>query len=45
MLHNIKLIERRFPRLRNRVVPFLLALSASALLVGLGILIQRFPAG
>ncbi len=41
MLHNIRLIERRFPKLAGRLVPSLLALSASALVVGLGLLLLR----
>jgi hypothetical protein len=41
MLHVVKLIERRFPNAGNRVVASLLALSASALAVGIGILLLK----
>ena len=39
MIHVVKLIERRFPKAGDRIVLSLLALSASALAVGLGILL------
>jgi hypothetical protein len=41
MLHNVKLIERRFPKASGRIISSLVALSASALLVGLGLLLLR----
>jgi hypothetical protein len=39
MLHVIKQIQRHFPKHRAKVVPVLFALSASALLVGVGLLL------
>jgi hypothetical protein len=37
MLHNVKLLERRFPRLGDRIVAYLLALSTLLLVIGLAI--------
>lgn len=37
-MHNIRFIRRRFPN-QNWIIPTLVALSASGLLVGLGILL------
>jgi hypothetical protein len=39
MIHVVKLINRRFPNAGGRIVTSLVALSASALVAGLGILL------
>jgi hypothetical protein len=41
MLHVVKQIQRHYPNQRSRIVTSLLALSASALLVGLGLLLLK----
>jgi hypothetical protein len=41
MVHVIKLIRRRFPNAGGHVVTTLFALSASALAVGIGILMLK----
>jgi hypothetical protein len=41
MIHIVKLIQRRYPKAGGRIISSLLALSASALAVGLGILLLR----
>jgi hypothetical protein len=41
MLHVVKQIQRHFPNQSSRVVTGLIALSASALLVGVGLLLLR----
>lgn len=41
MLHVVKLFERRFPNYANRIISSLLIISASALAVGLGLLLWR----
>lgn len=38
-MHNIKLIQRRFPKHAARMIMLLIILSASALAIGLGLLI------
>jgi hypothetical protein len=41
MIHVVKLVRRRFPKLGDRIVTTLFALSASALAVGLGIMLLK----
>jgi hypothetical protein len=41
MIHVVKLIERRFPNSGARIISTLFALSASALAIGIGILLLR----
>jgi hypothetical protein len=41
MIHVVKLINRRFPNAGGRVVSSLFALSASALAIGVGLLLLR----
>jgi hypothetical protein len=41
MLHVVKQIERRFPNQGSRIVTVLVALSASALVVGIGMMLSR----
>lgn len=41
MLHVVKLIERRFPNAGNRVITSLVALSASALAIGIGLMLLK----
>jgi len=41
MLHVVRQIQRRFPNSQSRVVPTMLALSASALLIGIGLMLLR----
>ena len=41
MLHVVRLIERRFPNAGSRIVTSLLALSASALAIGVGIMLLK----
>ena len=39
MIHVVKLIRRRFPDSSGRIISSLVALSASALAIGIGILL------
>ena len=39
MIHVVKLIERRFPNSNGRIISSLFALSASALAIGIGIML------
>jgi hypothetical protein len=39
MIHVMKLIQRRFPNSSGRIISSLFALSASALAIGLGIML------
>jgi len=41
MLHLVKLIERRFPKQSERIVPVLAGLSVAAVVLGLLILLLR----
>ena len=41
MIHVVKLVRRRFPKQGDRIVTTLFALSASALAVGLGIMLLK----
>ena len=41
MLHVIRQIENRFPGTQGRIVPIAVAFSASALAIGLGILLLK----
>ncbi len=41
MLHVVKQIQRHFPNQSSRIVTGLVALSASALLVGVGLLLLK----
>jgi hypothetical protein len=40
MIHNLKLIQRRYPRTAGRLTLALVLLSASALAVGIGLLFR-----
>jgi len=39
MLHIVKLVQRRFPNTSGRLISTLFALSASALAIGIGIML------
>ena len=39
MIHVMKLIQRRFPNSSGRIISSLIALSASALAIGIGIML------
>jgi hypothetical protein len=39
MIHVVKLVRRRFPKLGDRIVTSLFALSASALAIGIGVML------
>jgi hypothetical protein len=39
VVHVVKLVRRRFPKVGERIVTSLLALSASALAIGVGIML------
>lgn len=41
MLHVVKLIKRRFPNSGNRIIASLVALSASALAIGVGLMLLK----
>jgi hypothetical protein len=41
MIHVVRQIQRHFPNSGNRVVATLLALSASALAIGIGIMLLK----
>jgi hypothetical protein len=41
MIHVVKLIERRFPNAGNRVIASLLAISTSALAIGVGLMLLK----
>jgi hypothetical protein len=41
MIHVVKLIERRFPNAGGRIVTSLVALSASALAIGIGLMLLK----
>jgi hypothetical protein len=41
VLHVVKQIERRFPRQGGRIVTALLAVSAAALALGIGLMLWR----
>ena len=41
MIHVVRQFQRRFPNYGNRVVATLLALSASALAIGLGVMLLK----
>jgi hypothetical protein len=41
MIHVVKLIQRRFPSVADRVIPTLLTLSASALAIGIGFMLFK----
>jgi hypothetical protein len=40
MIHNLKLLQRRFPRMAGSLTVGLVLLSASALVVGIGLLLR-----
>jgi hypothetical protein len=41
MIHVLKLIERRFPKTSGRIISSFFAISASALAIGIGILLLK----
>jgi hypothetical protein len=41
MIHVVKLLKRRFPNRSSRIVSSLFALSASALILGMGLLLLK----
>jgi hypothetical protein len=41
MIHVVKLLKRRFPNHGSRIVSSLVALSASALVLGMGLLLLK----
>jgi hypothetical protein len=41
MLHVVKLVQRRFPNHASRIISVLFAVSASALAIGIGLLLWQ----